>query len=48
MWVVLVLFVLWTIGMATNIGGGLIHVLLVIAGLILLLRYLHRHNRSFF
>ncbi len=37
LWLVLVvLVVLWLIGLVANIGGGLIHLLLVVAVLILL------------
>lgn len=32
--VIVVLVVLWLIGLIANIGGGLIHALLVIAGII--------------
>jgi hypothetical protein len=37
LWTVLVvLVVLWLIGLVANVGGGLIHVLLVIAAIILI------------
>jgi hypothetical protein len=37
LWTVLVvLVVLWLIGLVANVGGGLIHILLVIAAIILI------------
>lgn len=37
LWTILViLVVLWAIGLVANIGGGLIHLLLVIAGIVFL------------
>ena len=33
--IIVILFVLWLLGFATSIGGGLIHLLLVIAAVVL-------------
>ncbi|MBV8164162.1 MAG: lmo0937 family membrane protein [Candidatus Eremiobacteraeota bacterium] len=35
--IIVVLFVLWLIGLLTHIGGGLIHILLVIAVIVLII-----------
>lgn len=36
--IIVVLVILWAIGFATSAGGGLIHLLLVIAGIVLVYR----------
>ncbi|WP_143561055.1 lmo0937 family membrane protein [Sporosarcina sp. P3] len=36
--VIIVLIALWVIGLVANIGGGLIHTLLVIAGIIFVIQ----------
>ena len=41
--IALILVVLWLGGFALNIGGGLIHVLLVIAIVVFLLRFIRRN-----
>jgi hypothetical protein len=33
---IVILFVLWLLGLATNVAGGLIHILLVVAVIVLL------------
>jgi hypothetical protein len=38
--IVIILIVMWLGGFALNIGGGLIHILLVIAVVVFLLRYI--------
>jgi hypothetical protein len=38
--VVIILIVMWLGGFALNVGGGLIHILLVIAIVVFLLRYI--------
>ncbi len=41
LWTILViLLVLWTIGLVAEVGGGLIHLLLVIAGIVFLVQLL--------
>ncbi len=36
--IITILLVLWILGLITNIGGGLIHLLLVLAVILLLVR----------
>ena len=36
--IIVVLVVLWTLGLVANVGGGLIHLLLVIAVIVLIYR----------
>lgn len=36
--IAIVLLVLWLLGMVTSIGGGLIHILLVVAAVVILIR----------
>lgn len=36
--IVVVLFVLWALGFALNVAGGLIHALLVIAAIVIVFR----------
>jgi len=43
--IVVVLVVLWLLGLVTNVGGGLIHALLVIALIVLVVNLL-RGRRS--
>ncbi|MDV6378489.1 lmo0937 family membrane protein [Sporosarcina sp. GW1-11] len=38
--VILVLIALWVIGLVAKIGGGLIHLLLIVAGIIFVLQLL--------
>jgi hypothetical protein len=38
--IAIILIVMWLGGFALNIGGGLIHILLVIAVVVFLLRYI--------
>ena len=42
--VVVILVVLWLLGLIGNIGGGLIHLLLVIAGIVVLIRLIQGKN----
>lgn len=42
--IVLVLVILWLLGFATSTGGGLIHLLLVIAIVVVLLRVIQGRN----
>ena len=43
--IVVILVVLWLLGLVTNVGGGLIHALLVIAAIVLVVNLL-RGRRS--
>lgn len=36
--IITVLFVFWLLGLAFDIGGGLIHILLVVAGIIFIIQ----------
>ncbi len=36
--IIVILLVLWALGLVTNIAGGLIHILLVIAVIVVLVR----------
>lgn len=38
--IIVILFVLWLLGFAFKIGGGLIHILLVIAGIVFVVQLL--------
>ena len=38
--IVVVLFVLWLLGLVANIGGGLIHILLVVALIVIAYNFL--------
>ena len=38
--IIVVLFVLWLLGFLTSVGGGLIHILLVLAVIVLLYQLL--------
>jgi hypothetical protein len=40
--VIVVLFVLWALGMAFSIGGGLIHILLVVAAVLIVFNLVTR------
>lgn len=42
--VIAIIIVLWLLGFAFNIGGGLIHILLVIALVLFILRMLRRES----
>lgn len=38
--IIVVLFVLWLLGLILKVGGGLIHILLVLAVIVLIIRLL--------
>jgi hypothetical protein len=38
--IVVILLVLWALGLAVHIGGGLIHILLVVAAIVVVVRLL--------
>lgn len=42
--IVIVLLIMWFGGFALNVAGGLIHVLLVIAVIVFLLRYIRKRG----
>jgi hypothetical protein len=43
--IIVVLVVLWLIGLLANIGGGLIHILLVVAVVVFLWNLITGHRR---
>lgn len=43
--IIVVLFVLWLLGVLLEIGGGLLSILLVIAGILLVYNLVTRRNR---
>jgi hypothetical protein len=48
LWTILViLLVLWVLGMIAEIGGGLIHLLLLAAGIVLVVRLLQGRGIAF-
>jgi hypothetical protein len=48
LWTILViLLVLWVLGIVAEIGGGLIHLLLVAAGIVLVIRMLQGRGIAF-
>ncbi len=38
--IIVVLFALWLLGFSFKIGGGLVHILLVIAAVVLIIRFI--------
>ncbi len=45
LWIAIVIAVLWLLGLLGNIGGGLIHLLLVIAVVVLIVHFLRGRSR---
>ena len=45
LWIAIVIAVLWLLGLLTNIGGGLIHILLVVAVVVLIFHFLRGRSR---
>ncbi|MEW9871608.1 lmo0937 family membrane protein [Arthrobacter sp. HS15c] len=45
LWIAIVIAVLWLLGLLTNIGGGLIHILLVVAVVVLVFHFLRGRSR---
>ncbi len=43
--IVLTLLVLWVLGITNHIGGGLIHLLLVVAAVVLIINLFRGHQR---
>jgi hypothetical protein len=46
LWIAIVIAVLWLLGLLTNIGGGLIHILLVIAVVVLVFHFIQGRSRA--
>lgn len=46
LWVAIVIAVLWLLGLLTNLGGGLIHILLVVAVIVLIVHFVKGRSRA--
>lgn len=46
LWIAIIIAVLWLLGLLSNIGGGLIHILLVIAVVVLILHFVRGRSRT--
>lgn len=45
LWIAVIIGVLWLLGLLGNIGGGFIHLLLVIAGVVLIFHFVRGRSR---
>lgn len=45
LWIAVVIAVLWLLGLLANIGGGLIHILLVVAVIVLIIHFVRGRSR---
>lgn len=45
LWIAIVIAVLWLLGLLGNIGGGLVHILLVIAVAVLVIHFIRGRSR---
>jgi fatty acid desaturase len=45
LWIAIIIAVLWLLGLLANIGGGLIHILLVVAVVVLIFHFLRGRSR---
>lgn len=46
LWIAIIIAVLWLLGLLGNIGGGLIHILLVIAVVVLIFHFVRGRSRA--
>ncbi|HKU01500.1 MAG TPA: lmo0937 family membrane protein [Arthrobacter sp.] len=46
LWIAIIIAVLWLLGLLANIGGGLIHILLVVAVVVLIFHFLQNRSRA--
>lgn len=46
LWIAIVIAVLWLLGLLANIGGGLIHILLVVAVIVLVIHFVQGRSRA--
>ena len=46
LWIAIIIAVLWLLGLLPNIGGGLIHILLVIAVVVLVFHFIQGRSRA--
>ncbi|GGI00622.1 lmo0937 family membrane protein [Arthrobacter liuii] len=45
LWIAVIIAVLWLLGLLANIGGGLIHILLVVAVIVLIVHFVRGRSR---
>ncbi|GGH97185.1 lmo0937 family membrane protein [Arthrobacter liuii] len=45
LWIAIIIAVLWLLGLLANIGGGLIHILLVVAVIVLIIHFVQGRSR---
>ncbi|MDP9887542.1 lmo0937 family membrane protein [Pseudarthrobacter enclensis] len=45
LWIAIIIAVLWLLGLLANIGGGLIHILLVVAVIVLIFHFVTARRR---
>ena len=46
LWIAIIIAVLWLLGLLATIGGGLIHILLVIAVVVLIFHFIQNRSRA--
>ncbi|MDQ0756609.1 lmo0937 family membrane protein [Arthrobacter sp. B3I4] len=46
LWIAIIIAVLWLLGLIGNIGGGFIHLLLVIAVIVLIIHFVQGRSRA--
>ena len=46
LWIAIIIAVLWLLGLLANIGGGLIHILLGIAVVVLIFHFVRGRSRA--
>ncbi|MBT2547643.1 lmo0937 family membrane protein [Arthrobacter sp. ISL-65] len=46
LWIAIAIAVLWLLGLLANIGGGLIHILLVVAVIVLIFHFVRGRSRA--
>ena len=46
LWIAIIIAVLWLLGLLSNIGGGIIHILLVIAVVVLVIHFVRGRSRA--
>jgi hypothetical protein len=46
LWIAIIIAVLWLLGLLANIGGGLIHILLVVAVVVLIFHFVRGRSRA--
>jgi hypothetical protein len=45
LWIAIIIAVLWLLGLLGNIAGGLIHILLVVAVIVLIVHFIQGRSR---